>query len=58
MLAGGPKGLRKRQAAPKGVPVRVLVAEDEDLLVGIDEVFDLIELVVDAGFGGGYVLSS
>jgi hypothetical protein len=34
------------------------MTEDEDLLVGIDEVFDLIELVVDAGLRGSYGLSS
>jgi hypothetical protein len=58
LLACGAKRLRKRQAAAKCVPIRVLVTEDEDLLVGIDEVFDLIELIVDAGFRGSYGLSS
>jgi hypothetical protein len=50
--------LRKSQAAAKRVSIRVLMTEDEDLLVGIDEVFDLIELVVDAGLRGSYGLSS
>jgi len=58
LLAGGAKRLRKSQAAAKRVPIRVLVTEDEDLLVGVDEVFDLVELVVDAGLRGSYVLAS
>ena len=58
LLAGKAKRLRKREAAAKRVPIRVLVTENENLLVGVDEVFDLIELVVDAGFRGSYVLSS
>src|ERR1700674_488447 len=58
LLAGGAKRLRKGQAAAKRVPIRVLMTEDEDLLVGVDEVSDLIELVVDAGLRGGYGISS
>jgi len=43
-LAGGAKRLTERQAAAQGVPVGVLVAEDQDLLVGINELFDLVVL--------------
>jgi hypothetical protein len=58
LLAGGSQCLRKCKAAAKRVPVRVLVTEDEDLLVGVDEILDLVELDVDAGLGGVYRLSS
>src|ERR1700674_2804691 len=50
--------LRKRKAAAKRVPIRILVAEDEDLVVGIDEILDLVELVVNSRLGGGYGVPS
>ena len=43
MLAGRPQSLGKGKAAAEGVPVRVLVAEDEDLIIGVDELFYLVE---------------
>jgi hypothetical protein len=42
VLAGRAQSLGKREAAAKGVPVGVLVPEDEDLLVRVDELFDLV----------------
>ena len=55
MLARGAQGLGPRQAAAKGVAVGVLVPEDQDLVVRVDELFDLV--VVMSGFapGGGYL---
>jgi hypothetical protein len=43
LLAGGPQSFGERKAAAEGVPVRVLVAEDEDLIVGVDELLYLVE---------------
>jgi hypothetical protein len=42
VLAGSAQSLGKREAAAEGVPVRILVAEDEDLLVRVDELLDLV----------------
>jgi hypothetical protein len=42
VLAGGPQRFREREAAPERVAVGVLVAEDQDLFVGVDELFDLV----------------
>ena len=42
-LAGGPQSFGESKAAAEGVPVRVLVAEDEDLIVGVDELLYLVE---------------
>jgi hypothetical protein len=54
VLAPRPERLGKREAAAKRVPVRILVAEDEDLLVGVDELLDLVELIAKSGLGGSY----
>jgi hypothetical protein len=45
MLSGGSQGLRERQAAAERVPVGILVSEDQDLLVGLDQLPDLVVLV-------------
>jgi hypothetical protein len=45
VLASRPQGLREREAAAQGVAVRILVSEDQDLLVGLDEVLDLVVLI-------------
>jgi len=49
--------LRKRKAAPKGVAVSVLVTEDQDLLVGVDQLLDLV-INVRRLLSGGYAGSS
>jgi hypothetical protein len=54
MLAGRAKSLGEREAAAQRVPIGVLVAEDEDLVVRIDELFDLVVAVGGGAFGGGY----
>src|SRR6266516_5754142 len=41
-LAFGAQRFREREAAAEGVAVGVLVAEDQDLLVGVDQVLDLV----------------
>ena len=46
------------KAAAKRVPIRVLVTKDEDLLVGVDQLLDLAELVVDPSLRGRYDLPS
>jgi hypothetical protein len=58
MLARGAQRLREAEAAPERIAVGVLVTEDQDLLVGVDELLDLG--VEAAGFtlGGGYRASS
>ena len=50
--------LREREAAAERVAVGVLVTEDQDLLVGLEELLDLVIQVRDLGLGGGYVTSS
>jgi hypothetical protein len=45
VLARPAEGLRERQAAAEGVAVGVLVAEDQDLLVGLDELLDLVVMM-------------
>jgi hypothetical protein len=42
VFARGAQSLSERQAAPEGVAVGILVAEDQDLLVGVDELLDLV----------------
>src|SRR4030088_2208811 len=49
--------LGERQAAAKGVAVCVLVPEDQDLLVGVDELLDLV-VKVWLGARAGYFVSS
>jgi hypothetical protein len=59
LLARGAERLSKRKAAAKRVSIGVFVAEDEDLLVGVDEILDLVVLVGALAPGGGYgVISS
>ena len=58
MLARRAERLGECKAAAQRVPISVLVTEDEDLLVGVDQLLDLAELVVDPGLRGGYVLPS
>jgi hypothetical protein len=55
LFAGGAQRLRERQAAAEGVTVGILVPEDQDLLVGVDELLDLVVLVGRFALGGGYV---
>jgi hypothetical protein len=45
LFAGGPQRLTKSEAAAEGVAISVLVAEDQDLLVGVNELLDLVVLV-------------
>jgi hypothetical protein len=45
VLARGPQGLGEGEAAAERVAVGVLVSEDQDLLVGVDEVLDLVVLM-------------
>jgi hypothetical protein len=42
VLASRPQCLGKGQTAAEGVTVSVLVSEDEDLIVGVDELLDLV----------------
>jgi hypothetical protein len=42
VFARAAQSLGKREAATKGVAVGVLVTEDQDLLVGVDELLDLV----------------
>ena len=58
VLALGAQRLREREAAPESVAVGVLVAEDQDLLVGVDQVFDLVVQVGLVAFDGGYCVRS
>jgi hypothetical protein len=54
MLPGRSKRLGKRQAAAERVAVRVLVPEDQDLIVGVDELFDLVVEISTFALRGGY----
>jgi hypothetical protein len=45
VLARGTQGLSEREAAAERVPVGVLVTEDQDLLVGLNELLDLVVLM-------------
>jgi hypothetical protein len=45
VLAGGAQRLRECQAATERVTVGILVSEDQDLLVGLDQVPDLVVLM-------------
>jgi len=58
VLARGAQRLREGEAAAESVAVGVLVTEDQDLLVGVEELLDLV--VEAAGFAlrGGYGCSS
>jgi hypothetical protein len=58
VLAFATKGVGESQAAAEGVAVRVFVAEDQDLLVRVDEVFDLVVKVRPVAFRGGYGFGS
>jgi len=42
VLARGAQRLRERKAAPESVAVGILVPEDQNLFVGVDELFDLV----------------
>src|SRR6202030_1818645 len=54
-LARAAQRLREGEAAAQRVAVRVLVAEDQDLLVGVDQFLDLVVQVLGLGRGcGGY----
>jgi hypothetical protein len=44
VLARRAQGLGESEAAAERVAVGVLVTEDQDLLVGVDEVLDLVVL--------------
>src|ERR1700688_2143639 len=57
LLSSRAQRLGKREAAAEGVPVRILVSKDEDLLVGVDELFDLV-VDVCLGVWAGYFVSS
>src|SRR5882762_9503308 len=52
-FAGGLQRLGEGKAAPERVSIGIFVAEDQDLLVGLDQ---LLDLVVDGRrpLGGGY----
>src|SRR6266851_5378029 len=54
----GSEGFGESETAAEGVTVGVLVSEDQDLLVGVDEVFDLVVLMTGRGLRGCYFLSS
>jgi len=54
VLAGGAQSLGEGEAAAQRVAVGVLVAEDQDLLVGVDELLDLVVQVPGLGRCGGY----
>src|SRR5260370_39251883 len=45
VLACGSQGFGESETAAEGVAVGILVSEDQDLLVGVDEVLDLVVLV-------------
>jgi hypothetical protein len=45
VLARRPQGLGERKAAAERVAVGVFVSEDQDLLVGVDELLDLVVLM-------------
>jgi hypothetical protein len=53
-----PQRLREGKAAAEGVTIGVLMTEDQDLLVRVDEVFDLVIQVARLTFGLGYEDSS
>jgi hypothetical protein len=42
VFARGSQSLGEREAAPEGVAIGVFVAEDQDLLVGVDQLLDLV----------------
>ena len=54
VFALGPQSFRESQAAAERVAVGVLVAEDQDLLVRVDQVLDLVIQMRLVEFGGRY----
>jgi hypothetical protein len=58
VLAGCAQRLCEGEAAAEGVAVCVLVTEDQDLLVGADELLDLVVEAAGLALGGGYRSSS
>ena len=58
MLARRAQRLREGEAAAEGVAVGVLVTEDQDLLVGVEELFDLVVEAAGLALRGGYRWSS
>ena len=58
MLARGAKRFGEGEAAPERVAVGVLVTEDQDLLIGVEELFDLVVEAAGLGLRGGYRSSS
>ena len=43
VFAGGPERFGESEAAPERVAIGILVAEDQDLLVGVDQLLDLVK---------------
>jgi len=58
VLARGAQRLREGEAAAKRVTVGVLVTEDQDLLVGVEELLDLVVEAAGFALGGCYRSSS
>ena len=58
MLARRAQRLREGEAAAEGVAVGVLVTEDQDLLVCVEELFDLVVEAAGLALRGGYFCSS
>ena len=58
VLARRAQSLREGEAAAEGVAVGVLVTEDQDLLVGVEELFDLVVEAAGLALRGGYRWSS
>jgi hypothetical protein len=54
VLARGAQRLREREAAAERVAVGVLVTEDKDLLVGFEELLDLVVKAACLALRGGY----
>jgi hypothetical protein len=57
VLAVGAEGFSKSKAASERVAVRILVPEDQDLLVGVDQLLDLV-IDVRSLLRGGYFSAS
>jgi hypothetical protein len=58
VLARGAQRLREGEAAAECVAIGVLVTEDQDLLVGVDELLDLVVQAAGLALRGGYGCSS
>ncbi len=58
MLARSAQRLREGEAAAKRVAVGVLVTEDQDLLIGLEELLDLVVEADGVALRGGYRSSS